>query len=136
MRAGAVRISHSRPYHPQTCGKVERFHEELVRWLPTWRPTGASRSVDWGKPPEVRGRPRREDAGRLFVAVWWYHGRVAVTVAIKTAVFRGSSQIEGVVGSARRWLDRRRGLPRMEVLTLPIRKTSTCLTLPASPALT
>jgi hypothetical protein len=44
--------------------------------------------------------------------------------------------IEGVAGAlpwlAGRWLDRGRGLPMMEVLTLPIRKTSTCLTLPSN----
>ncbi len=28
-----IRYVHSSPYHPQTCGKVERFHQTLKKWL-------------------------------------------------------------------------------------------------------
>ena len=33
LRAAGVQPITSRPYHPQTCGKVERFHQTLKRWL-------------------------------------------------------------------------------------------------------
>src|SRR5207302_11323814 len=33
LRAAGVRAITSRPYHPQTCGKVERFHQTLKRCL-------------------------------------------------------------------------------------------------------
>jgi transposase InsO family protein len=33
-----IRYLHSSPYHPQTCGKVERFHQTLKRWLAKQEP--------------------------------------------------------------------------------------------------
>jgi transposase InsO family protein len=31
--ARGIRFIHSRAYHPQTCGKVERFHQTMKKWL-------------------------------------------------------------------------------------------------------
>lgn len=33
LRAIGVGIGHSRPFHPQTCGKVERYHQTLKKFL-------------------------------------------------------------------------------------------------------
>ncbi len=33
-----IRYLHSRPYHPQTCGKVERIHQTLKQWLDKHQP--------------------------------------------------------------------------------------------------
>lgn len=33
LEALGVAYKHSRPYHPQTCGKVERFHQTLKKYL-------------------------------------------------------------------------------------------------------
>ena len=33
VTAHGTRLIHSSPYHPQTCGKVERHHQTLHRWL-------------------------------------------------------------------------------------------------------
>jgi transposase InsO family protein len=39
LAALGIGLSHSRPYHPQTCGKVERLHQTLQRWLARQPPT-------------------------------------------------------------------------------------------------
>jgi transposase InsO family protein len=33
LHTRGISFRHSRPYHPQTCGKVERFHQTLKKWL-------------------------------------------------------------------------------------------------------
>ena len=33
LAAIGIAAGHSRPYHPQTCGKVERFHQTMQKWL-------------------------------------------------------------------------------------------------------
>ncbi len=38
LLALGIDYKHSRPYHPQTCGKVERFHQTLKKWLSRQRP--------------------------------------------------------------------------------------------------
>ena len=42
LLALGVDYKHSRPYHPQTCGKVERFHQTLKKWLAKQAPSAPS----------------------------------------------------------------------------------------------
>ena len=39
-----IAFKHSRPYHPQTCGKVERFHQTEKKYL-----------AKQDRPPTIRG---------------------------------------------------------------------------------
>jgi transposase InsO family protein len=41
LHTRGIHPAHSRPYHPQTCGKVERFHQSLKKHLAT-RPPAAT----------------------------------------------------------------------------------------------
>jgi transposase InsO family protein len=73
---GALGIEdrHSRPYHPQTCGKVERFHQTLKRHLATRDPaaTLADLQADLDRFTERYNhhRPHRAIARRFPADVW------------------------------------------------------------------
>lgn len=58
-----IGLRHSRPYHPQTCGKVERFHQTLKRWLARQRPARSvdqlQGQLDWFRDYYNRVRPHR-----------------------------------------------------------------------------
>jgi len=45
LAARGIAFRHCRPYHPQTCGKVERFHQTLKTWLATQPPAATTRRL-------------------------------------------------------------------------------------------
>jgi transposase InsO family protein len=45
LLALGIAYRHSRPYHPQTCGKVERFHQTLKKWLTRQKPAATIRAL-------------------------------------------------------------------------------------------
>lgn len=74
LRPLGVAAGHSRPYHPQTCGKVERFHQTLKRWLNA-RPRAATieelqAQLDLFRLIYNHHRPHRAIARRFPADVW------------------------------------------------------------------
>ena len=65
---------HSSPYHPQTCGKVERFHQTLKRWLakqPSVRTVpGLQGQLDWFRAYYNTVRPHRAVGRRTPMAAF------------------------------------------------------------------
>jgi len=58
-----VSLRHSSPYHPQTCGKVERLHQTLKRWLRRQAPAATvaelQAQLDWFREYYNTVRPHR-----------------------------------------------------------------------------
>ena len=74
LAALGVRIGHSRPYHPQTCGKVERFQQTLKKWLAAHDPaatlTELQELLDEFIDYYNNQRPHRSLGRRTPHAVW------------------------------------------------------------------
>ena len=45
LHSFGTRLIHSTPYHPQTCGKVERHHQTLKKWLAAQPPPASLREL-------------------------------------------------------------------------------------------
>ena len=63
LLALGIRFTHSRAYHPQTCGKVERFHQTLKRYLAAHDPADTipalQAQLDWFADYYNNVRPHR-----------------------------------------------------------------------------
>jgi transposase InsO family protein len=69
-----IQAVHARPFHPQTCGKIERFHQTLKRWLRT-QPRAASLAelqaqLDWFVQFYNHRRPHRALRGATPAEAW------------------------------------------------------------------
>ncbi len=108
LGAMGIAAGHSRPYHPQTCGKVERFHQTLKRWLPRQRPADSVAELqghlDAFRVIYNHQRPHRS-VGRRFPADVWAHapksGPATRPLDTPTSIHRG------VVAGGTLWAGRR-----------------------------
>jgi transposase InsO family protein len=73
-----VRVIHSTPYHPQTCGKVERFHQTLKRYLRQQAPARSiaqlQAQLDAFRAYYNQRRPHRALGGRTPLVA--FHARI------------------------------------------------------------
>jgi len=76
-----VRVVHSTPYHPQTCGKVERFHQTVKRYLAKQPPARTvaqlQAQLDHCRAYYNQRRPHRALGGRTPLVAW--HARIKAT---------------------------------------------------------
>jgi transposase InsO family protein len=74
LAALGIQAVHARPFHPQTCGKIERFHQTLKRWLRT-QPrastlAGLQAQLDWFVEFYNHRRPHRALRGATPAEAW------------------------------------------------------------------
>jgi transposase InsO family protein len=74
LTALGISLSHCRPYHPQTCGKVERLHQTLKKWLARHDPattiTGLQAQLDAFTAYYNTARPHRAVGRRTPADAW------------------------------------------------------------------
>jgi Integrase core domain/Homeodomain-like domain len=104
-----IRHLRSRPYHPQTCGKVERFHQTQRRWLDA-RPPAATLAelqalVDEFRTGYNQSRPHRALGRRTPASVWAAQAPAGPAGANPptTGVFTCQVHFKGYV-DVKRWL--------------------------------
>jgi transposase InsO family protein len=109
LAALGIAVGHSRPYHPQTLGKVERFHQTLKKYLracdPAWSLEELQAYLDAFVERYNRRRAHRSLGRRTPAAVWDItpkSGPASRALGTPTRVYRGK------VWEGRVFLPRRR----------------------------
>jgi transposase InsO family protein len=74
LAALGIQAIHARPFHPQTCGKIERWHQTLKRWLRT-QPRAVTLAelqaqLDWFVAFYNHRRPHRALRGATPAEAW------------------------------------------------------------------
>jgi transposase InsO family protein len=108
LAALGIEDRHSRPYHPQTCGKVERFHQTLKRYLATRDPAETlaelQADLDWFIERYNHHRPHRA-IGRRFPADVWHatprSGPASHAVGTPTTTSTATVTADGRISIAR-----------------------------------
>jgi hypothetical protein len=90
-RLGVV-FKNSRPYHPQTCGKVERLHQTLKRYLarqpPVQTPQQLQRQLDAFRDHYNHIRPHRALSGRTPLQAYSARVKARPSAALTRTHFR------------------------------------------------
>lgn len=111
LRHLGIAAGHSRPYHPQTCGKVERFHQTLKRYLAAHdRPAtldDLQAQLDAFVEIYNHHRPHRS-IGRQFPAVVWQQtpksGPASTALGEPTSIHHVTVAPNGTVGAGKRYM--------------------------------
>ena len=101
-RLGII-CKHSTPYHPQTCGKVERFHQSLKRFLTKQPPAGSLSTLqlqlDAFRAYYNEVRPHRALGQRPPLSAFSTPLKAAPSLGQPAQQFRVRSDIVGDVGT-------------------------------------
>jgi hypothetical protein len=109
LRHLGIAAGHSRPYHPQTCGKVERFHQTLKRYLAAQDPPETLQDLqaqlDTFGELYNHHRPHRS-LDRQFPAVIWHQapksGPTSQPLGAPTTIHHLTVRANGTVAIGRR----------------------------------
>lgn len=108
LAAIGVALHHSRPYHPQTCGKVERLHQTLKGFLAEHRPQDLAELqalLDQFRSYYNHHRPHRALARRIPAEIWHAAPKAgpATTALATTETYSAIVRADGRVNIASRY---------------------------------